>query len=79
MMSGEYPMNYKGIHKKYIQGTSEYVTYHYGDVVKRGDNFYVCGVTFTSGYLPEDSVSGFTLMSFSADPSPNTQIDGGTY
>ena len=31
-------MNYKGIHRKYAEGSSEYVTYHYGDVVKREAN-----------------------------------------
>ena len=72
-------MNYRGVHRKYAEGSSEYVTYHYGDVVKRNTKFYVCDTDSTYGYVPEDVGSGFTLMSLTNDPSPNDLIDGGIY
>jgi hypothetical protein len=72
-------MNYKGFHRKYTEGTSQYAVYVYGDVVKRDGEFYVCGITQTSGYLPEETASGFDLLSYYVDPSPNNNIDGGQY
>jgi hypothetical protein len=72
-------MNYRGLHRKYIEGSSEYTVYVYGDVVKRAGKFYVCSVSQTSGYIPEDANSGFDLLSFYEDPSPNGPVDGGTY
>lgn len=70
-------MLYRGFHRKYVEGTSQYAVYVYGDVVKRDGKFYVCGITQTSGYLPEDTASGFDLLSYYIDPSPNDSIDGG--
>ena len=72
-------MNYRGFHRKYAEGTSQYAVYVYGDVVKRDGKFYVCGITQTSGYLPEDAASGFDLLSYYIDPSPNDNIDGGQF
>lgn len=72
-------MNYRGIHRKYVEGSSVYVVYHYGDVVKRGSKFYICKVKTTSGYIPEDADSGFEILSFYVDPSPNDSIDGGVF
>jgi hypothetical protein len=72
-------MNYRGLHRKYLEGSSVYEVYRSGDVVKRGDKFYVCAVEETSGYLPEDMDSGFDIMSYFVDPSPNNIIDGGNY
>lgn len=72
-------MNYRGSHRKYMVGSSEYEVYGRGDVVKRDGKFYVCSVDRTSGYLPEETNSGFDLMSYFVDPSPNDKIDGGTY
>lgn len=72
-------MNYRGFHRKYAEGTSQYAVYVYGDVVKRDGKFYVCGITQTSGYLPEEAVSGFDLLSYYVDPSPNDNIDGGQF
>jgi len=53
--------------------------YVYGDVVKRNGKFYVCKADQTTGYIPEDANSGFDVLSFYEDPSPNGPIDGGTY
>lgn len=72
-------MNYRGQHRKYVQGSSVYETYNRGDVVKRNGKFYVCSTENTSGYLPEETDSGFDLMSYFVDPSPNDLIDGGNY
>jgi hypothetical protein len=72
-------MNYRGLHRKYIEGSSQYTVYVYGDVVKRNGKFYVCKANQTSGYIPEDANSGFDVLSFYEDPSPNGPIDGGTY
>ena len=73
------PMNYRGLHRKYQENSSEYVVYVYGDVVKRNGKFFVCAVEQTSGYIPEDTGSGFDVLSFYIDPSPNDFIDGGGY
>jgi hypothetical protein len=54
--------NYRGKHRKYVAGTSQYAVYKYGDIVSRNGLYYVCDVETTSGYLPEDSQSGFLLM-----------------
>lgn len=72
-------MNYRGNHRKYEPGSSQYRIYGYGDVVTRDGKFWICGVTQSYGYLPSESDSGFTLMSLTIDPSPNpSYIDGGT-
>lgn len=76
-------MNYKGLHRKYIEGSSEYAVYFYGDTVERDGKTYVCSVQKTFGYLPGETGSGFDLIAFSEDPSPFTglsgEIGGGTY
>ena len=72
-------MNYRGEHRKYEPGTSVYRVYSYGDVVSRDNKFWICGVTQSYGYLPNEVSSGFTMLSFTTDPSPNPSfIDGGT-
>lgn len=55
-------MQYRGNHRKYIEGTSQYTEYHYGDVVRRNGVSYVCTVPRTLGYLPEESQSGFVVI-----------------
>jgi len=71
-------MNYRGDHRKYEPGTSVYRVYKYGDVVSKDGKYWVCGISLSYGYMPYESQSGFTAMSFSTDPSPNpNQIDGG--
>lgn len=55
-------MNYRGKHRKYSSGSSEYAVYSYGDVVERNGVSYVCSVENTSGYIPEDTNSGFILL-----------------
>ena len=60
-------MIYRGDHRKYTFGTSNYEVYNYGDVVKRGGVFYICGVTQTYGYIPEEAASGFVVWN---DGSP---------
>jgi hypothetical protein len=55
--------NYRGKHRKYVRGTSEYENYSYGDVVTRLGVFYVCGVTGSFGYIPEEPASGFLVFS----------------
>ena len=55
-------MNYLGKHRKYVEGTSTYTVYVYGDVVERNGVSYVCNVETTSGYIPEDSNSGFLVI-----------------
>ncbi len=72
-------MNYRGSHRKYVLGSSVYEVYNRGDVVKRDGKFYICSVEQTSGLLPEENNSGFDLMSYFVDPSPNDFIDGGNY
>ena len=76
-------MNYRGLHRKYKEGTSEYEIYLYGDMVERDGKTYVCSVLKTFGYLPGETASGFDLVAFYEDPSPNTgltgEINGGTY
>jgi len=59
-------MMYRGDHRKYVLGTSNYEIYNYGDVVKRSGVFYVCGITQTYGYIPEEAVSGFVAWGASA-------------
>jgi len=54
--------NYRGKHRKYAAGTSEYAVYKYGDIVSRNGVFYICDVQETKGYLPEDSDSGFVSI-----------------
>jgi len=73
------PMDYKGEHRKYVEGSSDYVVYLYGDVVKKNGKYYVCKVVQTSGYSPEEEGSGFEVLSFYSDPSPNDVIDGGKF
>ena len=55
-------MNYRGTHRKYVEGTSTYTVYVYGDVVERNGVSYVCNVEKTSGYIPEDIGSGFLVL-----------------
>ena len=70
-------MNYKGTHRKYVEGTSTYTVYVYGDVVERNGVSYVCNVEKTSGYMPEDANSGFLALGDGVGLiSP---IDGGSY
>lgn len=54
--------NYRGKHRKYIRGTSEYEIYNYGEIVSRLSVFYVCGVTSSFGYIPEEPESGFVVF-----------------
>jgi len=72
-------MNYRGKYRKYIIGSSEYEIYKRGDVINRDGKFYICSFDETFGNLPENVNSGFDLMSYFIDPSPNDKIDGGTY
>lgn len=55
-------MNYRGSHRKYVRGTSQYEVYVYGDVVERNGISYICNTEKTSGYIPEDSQSGFIVL-----------------
>lgn len=71
-------MNYKGKHRKYIEGTSEYAVYVFGDVVERNSISYVCGVTQTSGYIPEDPDSGFIVIGDQLG-GVDAVVDGGSY
>ena len=50
---------YRGKHRKYVEGTSQYAIYQYGDIVSRNSIYYVCDVDHTYGKLPEDLTSGF--------------------
>lgn len=80
-------MNYRGKHRKYLSGSSEYAVYSYGDVVERNGVSYVCSVENTSGYIPEDTNSGFILLgggtggsgtvNFSFSPTPPVSPDAG--
>lgn len=69
-------MNYRGRHRKYVEGSSDYEVYVYGDVVERNGVSYVCNVAETSGYIPEDVGSGFVVL---GDRLGTTVIEGGTY
>lgn len=51
--------NYRGNHRKYVEGTSEYAVYSYGDIVYRGGIYYVCDVPTSYGKLPNETESGF--------------------
>jgi hypothetical protein len=74
------PMDYKGRHRKYVPGTSEYVVYYYGDLVERNGVSYVCAVPQTSGYLPEEAESGFMIVGDGVGAGATFgDIDGGTY
>ena len=55
-------MTYRGTHRKYKTGSSQYEVYSYGDIVVRNGVSYVCNVESTSGYIPEDSGSGFVVL-----------------
>lgn len=72
------PMNYRGQHRKYAENSSDYVVYYYGDVVERAGISYVCGVERTSGYLPEESSSGFIVLGDQLGGS-SAGVDGGSY
>lgn len=73
-------MNYRGKHRKYVEGTSEYTVYLYGDVVERNGVSYVCSVEKTSGYTPEDANSGFSVLGDGVGVTGDVQnVDGGTY
>lgn len=74
------PMDYRGIHRKYIEGTSDYTVYYYGDVVERNGVTYVCNVLQTFGYLPEEPQSGFAVVGDGVGAGVTLgDIDGGTY
>lgn len=64
-------MIYRGDHRKYVLGTSNYEIYNYGDVVKRSNIFYICGVSQSYGYIPEEAASGFVVWN---DGSPVTYV-----
>ena len=70
-------MNYRGKHRKYVEGTSTYTVYVYGDVVERNGVSYVCNVETTSGYIPEDANSGFLVLGDGIGLTGG--IDGGSY
>ena len=73
-------MDYKGRHRKYIEGTSDYVVCYYGDVVERNGISYVCAVPQTFGYLPEEAQSGFVVVGDGVGAGVTLgDIDGGTY
>lgn len=72
------PMNYRGRHRKYVEGTSNYVVYYYGDVVERNGISYVCSVEKTQGYLPEEPNSGFTPIGDQLGATADG-VDGGNY
>lgn len=72
-------MNFLGQHRKYKEGTSEYAVYHYGDTVERDGRTYVCRVSTTFGYLPEETNSGFELIALSETAGLSGEIGGGTY
>jgi hypothetical protein len=71
-------MNYRGSHRKYVRGTSQYEVYVYGDVVERNGVSYVCNVESTKGYLPEESNSGFIPIGDGLGAT-GAQVDGGSY
>jgi hypothetical protein len=74
------PMDYKGRHRKYVPGTSEYAVYYYGDLVERNGISYVCSVPQTFGYLPEEAESGFMIVGDGVGAGATFgDIDGGTY
>ena len=70
-------MNYLGKHRKYVEGTSTYTVYVYGDVVERNGVSYVCNVETTSGYIPEDANSGFLILGDGIGLTG--AVDGGSY
>jgi hypothetical protein len=70
-------MNYLGKHRKYVEGTSTYTVYVYGDVVERNGVSYVCSVETTSGYIPEDANSGFLILGDGIGLTG--AVDGGSY
>lgn len=72
------PMDYRGKHRKYMAGCSEYEVYNYGDVIERNGISYVCNVEVTRGYLPEEQNSGFVPLGDILGATA-TQVDGGTY
>lgn len=72
-------MRYRGEYRKYVEGSSTYAVYVYGDAVKRLGKTYVCSVATTEGIEPENANSGFDLVSLYDDPSPNNIINGGDY
>ena len=50
---------YRGNHRKYVEGTSEYAMYSYGDIVYRSGVYYVCDEQTAFGKLPGETGSGF--------------------
>jgi hypothetical protein len=74
-------MNYRGKHRKYVEGSSEYAVYVYGDVVERDGISYVCNVDSTFGYIPEDTNSGFVVLGDGVGATGGVvgDIDGGLY
>jgi hypothetical protein len=73
------PMDYRGLHRKYVKGSSEYEVYYYGDVVDRNGVSYVCNVESTKGYLPEDPDSGFSAIGGASGAGVSGEIGGGSY
>jgi hypothetical protein len=75
------PMNYRGQHRKYVEGTSQYEVYYYGDVVQRNSVSYVCKVESTKGYIPEEADSGFVVLGDGVGITSGLgiDIDGGSY
>lgn len=53
---------YRGKHRKYVVGTSQYAVYKYGDIVSRNGTFYICDVDETSGKIPGETGSGFLAI-----------------
>jgi hypothetical protein len=68
--------NYRGKHRKYVAGSSNYTVYKYGDIVSRNGVFYICDVEETSGKIPEEQGSGFVIMAISGGGSGATGPTG---
>lgn len=75
------PMDYRGRHRKYMEGSSQYEVYYYGDVVERNGVSYVCNVESTQGYIPEEPNSGFVALGDGVGLTSGivNDIDGGSY
>lgn len=72
-------MTYRGTHRKYKEGSSEYEVYSFGDIVIRNGVSYVCNVPTTTGYIPEDAQSGFLVLGDGLGGETVGFIDGGSY
>lgn len=76
------PMDYRGKYRKFVEGTSNYVVYYYGDVVERNGVSYVCNLKSTQGYAPEEPNSGFVIIGDGVGggtAAPSDLLDGGSY